>query len=87
MAPLVSVAALPSLHLSALLLDDIATHWGYVDKNPFYQRVADTYVGGMESISPGHLLHKHLIEWSFKHGLKFFDFGIGDRPIHNFRAY
>lgn len=68
------------VHLSALLLNDniIATHWGYVDKNRFYHLLPTHDIGEWGRYSPGHILHEHLIEWSFQHGLKYSDFGIGD---------
>jgi CelD/BcsL family acetyltransferase involved in cellulose biosynthesis len=68
------------IHLSALKLDDtiIATHWGFVAGMRFYYLMPSYEAGVWRSYSAGRLLAENLLEWSYEHGLKAFDFGVGD---------
>jgi CelD/BcsL family acetyltransferase involved in cellulose biosynthesis len=70
------------LHVSALLLDNLvlATHWGYVVGDHFYYLLPGHEEGEWARFGVGHILNEHLLEWSFKNGIKVFDFGIGDEP-------
>jgi CelD/BcsL family acetyltransferase involved in cellulose biosynthesis len=69
------------VHVAALTLDDqvIATHWGCVHKERFIW-LMPSYDAAWRKASPGRLLLEHLIAWSFREGLREFDFTIGDEP-------
>jgi CelD/BcsL family acetyltransferase involved in cellulose biosynthesis len=70
------------LHLSALRVNReiVATHWGLVADKRFYFLMPAYEGGNWSRYSPGRLLMEQLIEWCFGHGIKIFDFGIGDEP-------
>jgi len=67
-------------HLSVLKLDKliIAAHFGYVVGSQFYYLIPSYEGGPWSRFSPGRLLLEHLLQWSFAHGIRIFDFGIGD---------
>lgn len=67
------------VHVAALILNEhvLATHWGCVYKKRFVY-LLPSFDAGWSSASPGRLLLDHLIEWSFRSGLREFDFTIGD---------
>ena len=67
------------VHLAALYLDDrpLATHWGCVYKGRFVW-LMPSYDQAWSKASPGRLLLDHLVEWSWRRGLREFDFTIGD---------
>jgi CelD/BcsL family acetyltransferase involved in cellulose biosynthesis len=67
------------VHVSALYLDEaiIATHWGLNFRGVFYY-LMPTYEGGeMAKYSAGRIHLLKLLEWSFRNGIKIFDFTIG----------
>ena len=69
-----------TVHLSALVVGDaiVATHLGYVFDQRFYQIMPTYETGHWQALSVGRLLHEDLIRWSFEHGIRVFDFGVGD---------
>ena len=69
------------VHVAALILDEqvLATHWGCVHKERFIW-LMPSYDAAWRNASPGRLLLEHLIAWSFREGLREFDFTIGDEP-------
>lgn len=69
------------VHVSALLLDEhvLATHWGCVHDRCFIW-LMPSFDAAWRQASPGRLLLDHLVEWSFREGLRAFDFTIGDEP-------
>ena len=70
------------IHVSALMLDDrvLATHWGAVWKGRLVSLMPSFEGGEWARYSPGRLLLEHLLEWSFRAGLREFDLTIGDEP-------
>ena len=70
------------IHIAALQLDDriIAVHWGAVYRDRFYFLLPALDVHELAHLSPGSLLINQLLEWSFAHDVKLFDFTIGDEP-------
>lgn len=69
------------VNVSALFLDEhvLATHWGCVHRGCFLW-LMPSFDPAWGKVSPGRLLLDHLIEWSFREGLRAFDFTIGDEP-------
>lgn len=68
------------IHVSALLVDDeiVATHWGMRHRDRFYHLMPSYEGGPWAQYSTGRLLLYHLVEWCFAHGVKVFDFTVGD---------
>ncbi len=66
-------------NLSILMLNDevLALHLGFLSKKVFYY-IMPTYNIGYLKYSPGRILLEHLIEWSFKNNVEFFDFCTGN---------
>lgn len=68
------------IHLSALALDDqiLATHWGAVYRGRFYYLMLAYDAGETAKFSPGSILLRNLLEWSFSQAVEIFDFTIGN---------
>ena len=68
------------LHCSCLLLDKkiLACHVGVIQNETFYLLMISHESEDFRSFSPGRLFMLELINHSFKKGLKFFDFTIGE---------
>ncbi len=73
------VPAMPDTQLSALRLGDqlIATHMGMYRHDRFYHYMP-TFDDEFGKYSPGRLLTEWLLQWAIGHGLKYFDFTVGD---------
>jgi CelD/BcsL family acetyltransferase involved in cellulose biosynthesis len=68
------------VRIFALKLNDqiISAACGFVAGSRFHPYMISYEAGDVWRYSPGRLLTESLIQWSFAHGLKIFDFGIGD---------
>lgn len=68
------------LHVSALALDGetVTTHWGMKHGDRFYYYMPSFADGPWMRYSPGRILLFELFKWSFEHGVKVFDFTVGD---------
>jgi CelD/BcsL family acetyltransferase involved in cellulose biosynthesis len=68
------------VHLSALEVGGelVATHWGLVANGRFYCLMLAFADGAAARYSPASLLVEELIAWSFGHGLRTFDLGVGE---------
>lgn len=70
------------VRLFALLLDDtpLATHWGLVYRDRFYHLLPAYARTALTRYSPGAFLLRHMVRWAIEHGLRVYDFTIGDEP-------
>lgn len=68
------------LNISELSLNGrvITTHWGMVYRDRFYYFMPSFAPGPWTRFSPGRLLLLRLLEWCLDHGVKVFDFTVGD---------
>ena len=73
------------VHLAGLLAGDdiVATHWGLVAWERFYFLMPTYEADKWARYSPGRLLIEELIAWCYRHGLRQFDFGVGDMEYKN----
>ena len=68
------------IHCSYLKINDtiIATHVGILHNDEFYYLMPGYDLESWGKFSPGRLLLKFLVEWSYENKIKYFDFTYGD---------
>ena len=74
------------IHLSVLKLDGqiLATHWGMIYDRRFYHLMPSYCAGPLNHYSPGRLLLRKNIAWSFENGIEITDFSTGDAPYKRY---